>query len=171
VETKRLFEWGFDNFTTKTLLNVTEHITQVKVHMGKDKDEVTLVPERKLEALVPVTLDVAEDVKREWAIFEEGGVDAPVMRGQVLGEITLSVGNRVLDTIPLVASFEVLRDETEHMITGVKDFFSQDWVKYSLAGLAAAVVLYLAFVIVYNRKRRRANRRTNYRGRKRRRRY
>ena len=167
VETKRLLEWGFENFAVKTLLGTAEPIAKVKVHEGKDNDEVTLSPERKLEALVPIALDVA-DVQRKIKVFDEGGVSAPVLRGQVLGEIVLSYEDRVFGTIPLVATSEVTRNETVHVAKTIKDFITQDWVLYSLAGLAAAFVLYIVYVIVHNRRRRRNNPKGNYRGRRRR---
>lgn len=169
VETKRLFEWGFANFTTKTLISTSEQIAEVKVSMGKDKDAVTVVPEKSLEALVPAALENSE-IEREVKLFNEGGVTAPVTRGQKLGEITLSYGDRTFGTIPLVASYEVKRDETEHIAVGVKDFITQDWVKYTVAGVLTAVVLYIVFVIFYNRRRRKAGARGNYKGKRRRRR-
>ncbi|MDR3207621.1 MAG: D-alanyl-D-alanine carboxypeptidase [Oscillospiraceae bacterium] len=166
VETKRLFEWGFENFTTKTLLRTTEQICEEDVVLGQDTDKVMLVPARSLEALVPELLDLA-DVRREIKLFDEGGVTAPVTRGQTLGEITLSYEGRAFGVIPLVASYGVLRDETQNIQNSVKTFFDQDWVRFSLAGLAVAVVVYVAFVIVYNYRRRRERGRGSYRGRRR----
>ena len=168
VETKRLFEWGFENFTVMTLLNTTDQIEKVKVFEGKNTDEVVLVPSDKLEALVPKTLEITTDVSRQIRLFDEGGIYAPVERGQVLGEITLSFGNRVFDTIPLVASVSVKRDETEHFWTMTKNFVSQDWVLYTLAGLAVAVLLYISIAVIHNRRRRKrdSRQRNNYRGRR-----
>lgn len=170
VETKNLFEWGFANFSTKTLIETSEQIMEVKVALGKEKDAVVLVPEKKLEALVPATLDI-NDINRDIKLDHEGGVTAPVTRGQRLGEITLSYGSREFGTIPLVASYEVPLDQTENVTEGVKNFFTQDWVKYTLAGIAAAVLLYILFVIFYNRRRKRQRNtiRGNYRGSHRRR--
>ena len=181
VEIKNLFEWGFANFTTKTLLEVTEHLRKVKVFEGKDKDEVTLVPERKLEALVPQSLDIAEDVTKTTELYDLS-VYAPVERGTPLGEVRVSykvtdestgrVVEREFDTIPLVASIKVERDETEHLISQIKAFITQDWFIYSLAGIAVAVLIYVTCVVVYNRRRhrRQSGRVQNYKGKKRRRR-
>lgn len=169
VETKGLFEWGFDNFTVKTLLD-TKPVTQVKVAMGKDVDEVALVPARALEALVPKTLDPETDVERSVTLYEEGAVTAPVTRGQALGEIRLYVGSREFGVIPLVAADAVQRDEVVKFAEDVKGFFAQDWVKYTLGGLVALLIIYITFTAVYNARRKKARARGNYRGSRRRRR-
>ncbi|MCL2747811.1 MAG: D-alanyl-D-alanine carboxypeptidase [Oscillospiraceae bacterium] len=169
VEAKDLFEWGFKNFTMMTLLVVTEQLGSVKVFEGKDNDEVTLVPKAKLEALVPKTLNVQDDVEKT-VKMSQVSVYAPVEKGTVLGEVVVSYGDRVFDPIPLVASIKIDRDETEHMIASCQEYLSQEWFLYALAGLAMAVLLYITFVIIYNRRRRkRGNTRQNYRGKRRRR--
>ncbi|MDR2670132.1 MAG: D-alanyl-D-alanine carboxypeptidase [Oscillospiraceae bacterium] len=167
VETAELFEWGFANFSVKPLLKTTEQIREVVVEKGKEKDSVMLVPQKNLEALVPNDLE-ASDVDRKITPNFEGAVTAPVTRGQVLGTISLRYGDREFGTVALVASSDVERDEAQQVAEDFRNFFDRDWVKYTMAGVAALLILYVVFVIVYNARRRRARMRGNYRGNRRR---
>ncbi|MDR0380526.1 MAG: D-alanyl-D-alanine carboxypeptidase [Oscillospiraceae bacterium] len=169
VETVDLFEWGFANFSVKSLLKTTEQIREIVVEKGKEKDSVMLVPQKNLEALVPNDMDVS-DVDREITPYFEGAVTAPVTRGQVLGTIALRYGDREFGTVALVAASDVERDEAQQVAEDFRNFFDRDWVKYTIAGVAALLILYVAFTIVYNARRRRARMRGNYRGNRRRRR-
>jgi len=161
VETKRLFEWGFDNYTTKTLLTTTENIYEVPVIMGLDKDYVTVKSSNSISAVVPKDFVVSE-VERYINLTYPDGVTAPVEKGQVLGTMTLSFNGTEYGTVDLIASNSVNRSETLYYISELQNFISQPWVKYVALLVVALIIAYIVITIIVNSNKRKSS--TSYRG-------
>ncbi len=168
-DTKTLFEWGFENFESRVILETKEQIREVKVLMGKDKEAVLLHPETEIRALIPKDLNL-EDIQRQVYIADEENITAPIVKGQKMGEINLYLDERDFGTVPLVASFDVPLDETANVANEVKNFVSQPWFRYTLIGIGVLMGGYIVFTILHNARRRRARASRNYRGSRRRRR-
>lgn len=168
VETKELFEWGFDNFTYKRLLAKTEIITNVPVIEGLDSESVELVPEDEITALVPRSVN-PDDIVRTTNIFEPDGTLAPVLKGQVMGTLTLSLEGRDFGMVNLVAMTSEQRSETDKIRNQVFEFISQPWVRWAVIGTVLAIVLYIVITIAYNVNRRKKRRvgYASYKGKKR----
>ena len=171
-ETTRLFNWGFENFSLRSLLSVDDLVTEAPVELSSETNYVVLHPERSVARILPNDLS-DEDVERNIHIYTTP-VNAPIAKGDVLGEITLSYDGKVLDTVPLLASSSVSASRLLVFEKQVKDFFDKTIVKVILAVLTLLIVLLVARAVVYSRGRR--SRRsyagvssTGYRGRRRRR--
>jgi D-alanyl-D-alanine carboxypeptidase (penicillin-binding protein 5/6) len=167
VETRELMEWAFDTFAYRVILRATDEFYSVNVELGKGASEVNVKPNSSLTALVPKDLE-DEDIERRVTLPDS--VTAPVARGQVLGEITLSYGNTVYGTVPLVADFEVELSQEESVIQDIMEIVQQPWIRYVVMAIIAVILLYVIAVIIYNARRRKHRVRGNYRGKKRRRR-
>ena len=92
-ESKRLLEWGFNNFSTQTILDSTKRdIPEIAVTLGKNTNYVTLEPKGEISALLP------NDISTEDFTFtytrNADSVEAPVEKGQVLGTITASFNGK-----------------------------------------------------------------------------
>ena len=98
---------------------------------------------------------------------------APIVKGDVLGEITLSYGDRVCATVPLLAQYDVSASSFLTAKYQVMEFFSQTIVKLALVLLAIVVILFVVWWKFFRRKRRYGSRRgrhghrRSYRGRRR----
>ncbi len=171
IETKELFEWGFNNFTQKKLLAKTEVITSVPVIEGLNNDSVELVPERELSALVPRTVN-PEDIERTVKVFEPEGTLAPVLKGQIMGTITLTLEGREFGAVNLVSLTAEERSEVDKIYNQFQDIISRPWVRWAVGGVILAIALYIVIIVMYNLRRRkqRSSGHPNYRGKKRRRR-
>jgi D-alanyl-D-alanine carboxypeptidase (penicillin-binding protein 5/6) len=175
TETRSLFEWGFANFTMKRILRSNELLSVLPVLQGRDHDKISLVPERPVDALVPVFLN-PEDIERRVTVHSPDGIQAPVEAGTVLGEVRLTFQGHEYGTIPLVANISVERDTREAITDGVGDVIdsifnpggSLSWIKWAVLFIAGGAAAYVLLAISFNRRRRRRNMRaSNYRGRKR----
>ena len=140
-ESSRLLEWGFDNFSYRTILESAEPMAEVKVALS-DTDYVLARPKGSLSALIPNDLDVADFTQTVELDAEE--VDAPVSEGQVLGKVTLSYGDEEYGSLDLVALNDVERSELLYRIDQVQNLIAQPWFKLAAAAL---VVLILALVV------------------------
>ncbi len=180
TETRDLFTWGFDNFSIRNILNKANPLASVKVLQGLKQDEVNLVPERSIDVLLPEYLNV-EDIEKNVTVHSPEGVQAPVNKGDILGELKLSYEGHEYGKIPLLAALSVERDNLQATQDGVSDFFdkifgspsdggesgSLRWILWVVIGVIVLIVSYVVFVIVVNVRRRRSRRSYNYRGKKR----
>ena len=169
-ETNRLFQWGFDNFSYKTILTADEYPKEVAVSLSKI-DHVTVHPARDVEILMPNGLE-PEDLERTLVLQDP--VEAPVTEGQVLGTIQLAYQGTVCATEDLLALNDV---EASRLLTfwrDVKLFFAKPAVKIAGVVLAVLLVVVLLWKLIFGRRRYRYGRRVgfsrreSYRGRRRR---
>ena len=168
-ETIRLFDWGFDNFTRRTILQTAEPVAELDVALSS-VDHITVQPAYEVERLLPNNL-TADDLHRETTFYHKV-VDAPIAEGDVLGEITLSYGDTVYATVPLLASNDVEASRLLVFRRNALDFLSRKSVRIGAIVLVILVVLVVLWLRSPLRRNRRygkvthgsANRR--YRGRR-----
>ena len=167
VETREMMEWAFESFAYRVILRATDEFHSVNVELGKDVSEVNVKPRNSLTALVPIDLE-DEDIER--IITLPDTVTAPVAKGQVLGEVTLSYGNTVYGTVPLTADFDVELSQEESVMQDIMEVVRKPWIRYAVMAIVAVILLYVVAVLLYNagRRRSRGSSRGNYRGKRRR---
>ena len=170
-ETSRMFDYGFENFTYKTILQKSEPIKDVTVTLSKT-DHVALRPAKDIEALMPKGLD-AQHLERTVTLDAET-VEAPVEAGQKLGTLTLSYDGTVYGTVDLLAMNAVEASKMMVFWRDVQAFFAKTSTKVVLILLVVLVVALLLWKLVFGRRRYRYGRSVSrrggggYRGRKRR---
>lgn len=171
TDTAKLYDYGFDNFSTQTILTTDELIAQVPVELSKETNYVVIHPAKEASAILPNDVDAAM-LEREIKLHQDVAY-APIAKGDVLGEITLRYDGRVCATVPLLAQYDVNASQFLTVKYQIIQFFSQTIVKLALA---AIIVLVLAIVVwwkFFRRKRRygshsgHRSRRRSYRGRRR----
>lgn len=162
-ESTRLLEWGFNNFTTKTLLDSTYFAGTIPVTLSRDTDRIGAQASGTLEALLPDDLDPADfQITPE---FSAESLEAPVEKGQVVGKVTVSNGDTVYGSLDLVAVDGVERSELLYRVDQIQRFFSQLWVRVALIVLLVVVAVLVLRWLLFGRCRRYgARRRTGYRG-------
>lgn len=142
-ETIRLFDWGFKNFATQTILDSTKRdIPEVEVTLGKGTNYVTLEPQGEITALLPKDVST-EDFQYNYTLNAKV-VEAPVEKGQVLGTITATFNGKEYGSLPLVASIAVDADPLLYNLDRIQRFFSQLWVKIILVIL----LVFLVYLII-----------------------
>ena len=168
-ETTRMFNYGFDNFTYKTIVEEKEVIQEVPVSLSK-MDHVTVHPAKDIEVLLPKVLG-AGDLER--TITLEEPVEAPVKEGQKLGTMELSYEGKVYATVDLLAMHDV---EASKLLTFWRDvqlFFARPAVRIAGIVLAVLLVLLVLWKLLFGRRRYRYGRSVGrghsggYRGRRR----
>ena len=151
-ETIRLFDWGFDNFTRRTILDTTEPVAELQVALS-NVDHITVQPAYEVERLLPNDL-TAEDLERDLTYYNEV-VDAPIAQGDVLGEITLRYGDTVYATVPLLASNSVEASRLLVFRRNALEFLSRKSVRIG----AVVLIVVILLVVLWLRSPIRRNRR------------
>jgi len=171
VESRRMLEYGFNNFSQKTILDTIEPIDTIPVSLCKEQDYITVHPAAKLEATLPNDLDPALFTR---TVTLPETLEAPIQKGEVLGSITLSYEGRDYGTVDLVAANSLERSSFLVFVQQLKTLFSNLWFKLLLLVVILLILLLILRRVVLgpsHRKRRRSSQpgvySSSYRGRKR----
>ena len=169
-ETSRMFDYGFDNFTYKTIIDPNEPIQEVPVTLSK-LDHVTVHPAQEMDVLLPKGLNES-DMERTITL-DSDSVEAPVAQGDKLGSMSLSYGGKVYATVDLLAMHDVEASRVLTLWRDVKDFFAKTSVRVAGVVILLAVLALLAWKLVLGKRRYRYGRSVGrgrsggYRGRRR----
>lgn len=158
--TSRMFDYGFDNFTYKTIIDESEAIEEVPVSLSK-VDHVTVYPAGSEEVLLPKVLS-ADDLERTIVLQEP--VEAPVAKGQKLGTMELSYDGVVYASVDLLAGFDVEASRLMTFWRDLKDFFAKPILKIIAIVLLVLLVVFVVSRLLLGRRRYRYGRSTGRRG-------
>lgn len=171
-ESRRLLEYGFNNFHRVTITRGDEPVDTVKVTMSRQADEVNVKPQGSITKTLPKSIDL-DDIETDIRLFSKE-VEAPVEAGEVMGVMTLSYEGEVYGELDLVAVTSVERSELLHKKQQFFDFFQTTGVKIILAAAAVVFILVALRLLVFRKRRRpvgagrRVQGRGNYQGTRRR---
>ena len=166
-ESKRLLQWGFDHFERKALLSGNP-VAEIPVELSADTTAVALKPAEIPEVMLPTDMEPSK-FQQDITLYRET-VEAPVEAGQALGELTVRNGDTTYATVKLVAGASAKRSAFLAWIQGIRNFFSQTWVKVGLVALGLMLLLLIIrFGVLGGRSKSRYNGRGRggYRGRRR----
>ena len=165
-ESRRLLEYGFDNFHRVTITKDSEPVETVKVTMSRQADEVNVKPQGSITRTLPKSMDL-NDIETKITLYAKE-VEAPVEAGQVMGIMTLSYNGEVYGQLDLVAVTSVERSELLYKKQQFFQFFQNEGVRIILAVVLFLTAIVILKLTVFRRKRRpkggAAARRGNYKG-------
>ena len=151
IDSRTLYDWGFENFSIREILSSSELITEVEVAMAEDDGKATLRPNSVITALVANDFDVST-LQRDIVVYSERDgevLEAPIAAGTVLGEITLSLDGEVYGSTQLIAGSAVELSKVQYMKNQIAGVFELTWVKIVIVALVLALISYIALVIRY----------------------
>lgn len=141
-ETNRLFEWGFQNFRYKMIVEEGEAVEERPVALSKT-DHTIAVAKSSLRALMPSGLDPAMLQRR--IAYTDPELEAPVEEGQVLGKLALAYDGTVYGTTELLAATGAERDR---LMALQRDALALVGDRRFQIGAGGAVVLIAAAVLL-----------------------
>ena len=158
TDTKSLCQWGFENFTSKTLARQGEEVTYTKVKLSTDTNQLLLTAKADVVALLPKDLDVKE-LELVEDIPEE--VKAPVKAGDPIGTATYRYNGTDYGTVELVALNDISRSTVLFYADKLSTFFQSMVFKILLLAAAAFFILHIFTHILFGGVRRRRRRRSS----------
>lgn len=100
-QAEQLLDWGFEHYATRFIASADETLGVVPVTDYLDVSVAAII-EEPVKAAV---FDLDGDIQRKIDLY--AGVKAPVQRGDKVGTLSLSQGERLLAQVPLVAGGSV----------------------------------------------------------------
>ncbi|AFX99109.1 D-alanyl-D-alanine carboxypeptidase family protein [Candidatus Endolissoclinum faulkneri L2] len=97
-ESERLLEWGFREFNNYKLFDSGQTVEQAEVWFG-EQNTVSLTTEKELV----ITMDRISRKEMQVSVEYDSPILAPILKGQVLAQLRISIPNREDQIVPLVA--------------------------------------------------------------------
>ena len=156
AETRRMFEWGYENFTNMKLVEkgAEEYSKQISVRLSTEDDKLVLVTQSDLEGTVPKDINL-EDLELNYDIPES--VDAPVKAGDKLGTLNVQYNGVDYGTVDMVALSDVSRSEVLYYADKIEHFFQSPL--FRILVVLIIVLFFAYFGILFYRARRKRLRR------------
>ena len=134
-DTKKLFDYGFDNFQNLHVVNRGQVMCRANVKYGSQID-VSLVTAKDFSWNLPA--DQRNTVQNKLVLNKN--IKAPVIKGQKLGEVVFIDGDRELAHVDLLAQNDISRN------------IIRQWWVWSLAAVVTGI--FLLWFWINNRRRR-----------------
>lgn len=172
IETSRLFDYGFENFASRSIISSDEAVCEVPVALSSETNYVVVHPAEDYTRMLPIDL-LPEDLERTVTLYNET-VNAPIAAGDELGTLTLSYRDTVYGEVPLLALADVSASWLLVARHNISELFSRTAVKLSVLVLLVLIIALLVYRLMFSRRRRygrgrAGTSRSGYRGRRRRR--
>lgn len=152
VATKKLFEYGFENFAYVQVVTTLEMAGSVPVALSAGRDTVVVHPAEDFYALLPDPYDKTA-ITTDFVL--NGGattLEAPLEAEQVVGTLSVYYNGSVLGTVDLSTTTAVARSTIAYTGKQTKSFLSRNWWVLLLALIA---ILLLALFLLKRAKKRR----------------
>lgn len=151
VDTRALFEYGYNHFTRIVVASKEDIVSNLKVKEAKGGTKVSLSPAKDIAVLLPKDTDKSL-IKCD---TETDEAKAPIDKGDILGKATYSLDGKVLGTVNLIAANDVKRDLLLHIIYSITHILSNPLVIIALIVL----IIFILYARSLRRKKRRLQRR------------
>ena len=148
-DSKNMLAYAIDNYKAVTAITKGDMVGEIKVRFGSGTDHTTLSTNSNIIVTVPEDAN-SEDLKIETSLPEY--MAAPVNEGDKIGTVNVVLNGEVVGSGDLIADFSVKR----HPLGFLMQFFSYIWsfwfVKILIVILAAALVIFIIYMIINIRR-------------------
>lgn len=155
VDTEALLDWGFRNFSYKKMADANEPIAEVKLSLSNETDSLILYPQNDVTVFTLNNVDPSS-VKIQ-TVGVPKSLDAPIKKGQVIGEAVLWLADKEIGRVNLVANEDIERDNFLYVMRGIKRVVTSPQFIFAVAILFLLIILYI-IVTVKSHKKRKKNR-------------
>lgn len=115
IVTKRLFDFGFNNYRAGTLATPGNIVADSKVYEAKEDKRVTLTVDADVNALVPNSdNDISKEVEMQVSLPDT--VQAPIAKGDTLGTVLFMYRGTQIGSANLIAANDVEQNMILHYI-------------------------------------------------------
>lgn len=149
-ETKKLFEWAYDNYQSKTLIEEGDEIQEVPIRLSTEADKLVLIAGGDLNATVPKDMSASDF---EWNASIKDNIVAPITKGDKLGTLTLSLDGVAYGSVDLLALNDVSMSEVLYYAYLLENFFSTPLFKLILVVIFVLFVLYITIYMLRIRRK------------------
>jgi D-alanyl-D-alanine carboxypeptidase (penicillin-binding protein 5/6) len=145
-EAKILMEWAEENFLIQTVVPQGKIICEKRVRLGAGIDHMILVTGEPWKGLLPKELQKETEITYQIRDDQES-YNAPIIEGQICGQLDLLYQGEVIGTVPLVAQSSVGLSRWLVVWDAITGFFSHGPAKVILILAIIGAILYVCILI------------------------
>ena len=161
-EGRKLFQWAFESFSVRTVVDRGEELAEVPVKYSFKTDHMMLATDGQCTTLMPSSLDLSS-VQYVYDLPET--LYAPIEKGQTVGTLRLMLADEEIGSVPLVATGSVEASKLLTFLGWFGNAIHSFQVKFILVLAVVLIVLYSTLMIHANKRRRRKGKYSTYRDR------
>lgn len=147
-DTIRLIDWVVNNYEWRTLCRSGETLASVSVAMGRGTDHVNLGPEKDVNAMLDMDIDL-EDFEQQILLYDETELVAPLEKGTVLGEVHFIYAGKDYASVHLVANSPVELNTFSYLKNEVTSTLESSGVMKLLKIVGILLACYLFYAVVH----------------------
>lgn len=150
VQTKQFYEWAFDTFVIKDLVDEGEFGGEVPIKLAWDKDALLLKTKDSYSQLVPENTDATSVMKK--ANIPEY-INAPIKEGDKVGTLDIYLMDEVVGSVDLYASESVDRSTPLYILEIIKSAMNSTWFKVGIGFIILFIIFFVIMFVTVNRRR------------------
>ena len=105
-----LMKWAFASYAYIPVLSDDKVVDEIPVTLSSAVDFVTLRPAKTVTVFLPTSVDPEKDLELHFTKLSDS-LAAPVKAGDVVGTVTVTLGDEIVGTADLVTTSDVERSE------------------------------------------------------------
>lgn len=148
VESANLYRWAFNNFSYKQVAKVENPVCEIPVELSLQTDFIPLYISKSIISILPNDADESTIVIEPHLKFEK--VDAPIKKGDVLGQADIIYAEQVIGRVDLVSAQDVEASLLLIAVRAIKEFINSFYMKILLAVAAVFAVIFIIMCIRLN---------------------
>lgn len=143
-----LFNWAFNHFSYQVILAETTELRELPVSLADGNGYVLARPKEEVSMLWYDDIDISL-ISRDNITWYKTDLQAPVKKGELLGEVTLEYSGEPLATVELVAVSDVERSWSKYNLYAAKMFPKSNWFKKAIIVSCVLCAIYI-LICVYS---------------------
>lgn len=141
-----LFNWAFNHFSYQVILADTAEVGELPVELAEGNDYVLARPKEEFTLLWYDDIDIST-ISRDKVVWYKNSLQAPVAKGEPLGEVTLEYSGEELGTVEIVAVSNVERSTSKYNLYAAKMFRKSRWFNKALLVSFLLCAIYILMCI------------------------
>ena len=150
-----VFDWAFNHFSYQVILAETVEVGELPVTLAEGNDYVLARPKEEVSLLWYDEVDTSL-IKKDDITWDYESVQAPVNKGQRLGEVSLKYSGEELGKVELIAVSNVKRSVSKYNLYAAGRFKESKWFKnaFIISGILCAIYIIICVYsyICYKRR-------------------
>lgn len=148
VDAKTLFNWAFSHFSYQVILADTAEVGELQVKLAEGNDYVLARPKEDFTILWYDEVDTSVIDKSRITWYKDT-LEAPVEKGELLGELSIVYSGEVLGKVEVVAVSGVKRSVSKYNIYVAKLFPKSRWFNKAILISTLLCAIYI-MVCIYS---------------------
>lgn len=152
TDSKKLYEWAFENFEYRTIADTNEAVGQMDIMLSSETDVVQLYPEKNVTVIMPKEIETDSIITD--IVLKENLVWAPLEKGQVLGYVSYKCAGEEIAKVNLVNNSEIKRSTGLYVLEIFKNIVTSLWFIIIIVAVFMILIALIIINIINNQRRR-----------------